>query len=75
MSEVSQNNQIISYLKIGGPLTPYEALRIFGCLRLSARVYELKKKGWPISKDLITVGHKKQVAKYYLNQNKNSWPI
>ena len=39
----TQNLQILSYLKKGKPITPLEALEKFGCWRLSARIYDLRK--------------------------------
>ena len=39
----TQNLQILGYLKKGKPITPLEALEKFGCWRLSARIYDLRK--------------------------------
>ena len=44
----TQNEQILSYLKRGKPITPLKALRDFGILRLASRIHELKKQGHPI---------------------------
>ena len=38
----NQNKQIREYLELGFKLTPLEALNKFGCLRLGARIYDLK---------------------------------
>ena len=45
----SQSQKILDYLQKGGSLSPLEALRLFGCGRLGARIYDLKKQGWQIS--------------------------
>lgn len=45
MGKVSQNKLILEYLMEGHTITPLVALRLFGCLRLSARIYELRKRG------------------------------
>jgi hypothetical protein len=45
---MSQNLQILSYLKTGQELTPRKALELFGCMRLAARVHDLRCQGWPI---------------------------
>ena len=37
-----QNKMVLQYLKDHGSITPQEALRELGILRLSARVYELR---------------------------------
>lgn len=42
---MSQNNQILNYLKQGYTITPIEALEKFGSLRLGARIKNLRDKG------------------------------
>ena len=46
----SQSDQILEYLQKGYVLTPLDALKRFGCFRLSARVFDLKKRGHNIIK-------------------------
>jgi len=59
----SQTLQIFEYLKIGNKITPLEALNIFGCLRLGARIWNLRQKGYEIrSKKVCRNG--KFVAEY-----------
>ena len=48
---MTQNEQVLAWLKQGKTLTPLDALDHFGCFRLSARIYELKELGWPIECD------------------------
>ena len=38
----SQNKQIKAWLESGKSLTPLDALNLFGCFRLGARVFDLK---------------------------------
>ena len=38
---MSQNDNILSYLKKGKKLDPMKALKLFGCFRLSARIFDL----------------------------------
>ena len=45
----------------------------FHCLRLAARVFNLREQGWPIHTDRINSGEK-TYAEYSLNQDKNTWP-
>jgi len=40
----SQNDRILGYLQEGNTITPLEALDLFGCFRLSARIHDLKKR-------------------------------
>lgn len=44
MSAASQESLILKYLQAGHALTPLEALEKFGCFRLGARIWELKKR-------------------------------
>jgi len=71
---MTQNKQILHYLKTGKPITPLEALYQFGCLRLSARIFELKENGWPITCDRQDVGDGKVVGHYTLVNNRDLWP-
>ena len=41
MPELTQNQQILDYLKSGKSITPLTALKKFGCFRLSARKLDL----------------------------------
>jgi len=63
---ISQEQQILEWLKDGHTLTPMAALNIFGCFRLGARIYGLKKKGYNIHTKIITIKNKKRVAEYSL---------
>lgn len=44
----SQRACILAHLQKGKTLSPLEALALFGCLRLSARICELRQMGYPI---------------------------
>jgi hypothetical protein len=45
---MSQNNKILNYLKTGKKLDPMKALKMFGCFRLSARIFDLNEMGYNI---------------------------
>ena len=63
----SQNQQIRSHLNSGKSLTPRQALDLFGCFRLAARIYELKKLGFEVEKNMIFAGNPpnhKMIAQY-----------
>lgn len=62
---VSQNEQILAYLKTGHSLTPLEALRNFGCFRLGARIHNLKAQGYAIKTETVFAGGKR-FARYSL---------
>ncbi len=52
-NEISQTDQILNYLQAGNVLTPLEALRKFNCLRLGARIYDLRQQGYVINSLMI----------------------
>ena len=67
-NKTSQNILILDYLKQGNTLTPLEALNMFGCFRLGARIYELKKANYRIEMKLKETPSGKHIAEYRLNQ-------
>ena len=58
MEKQNQNTQILTCLKNGIPLTALSALKYFGCFRLSARIYDLKKRGVNIGTKIIYNGNR-----------------
>ena len=44
----SQADHIALYLESGHELTPIQALEMFGCFRLAARIKDLRERGLPI---------------------------
>ena len=62
---MSQNEAILNYLWKGKPLTALTALRQFGCLRLAARIHDLRKGGYTIEQHLLEMKDK-HVAEYRL---------
>ena len=65
MKTESQNALIKSWLLNGKSITPLDALNMFGCFRLSARIANLRDEGLPIVTDMVTINDKR-VARYYL---------
>jgi len=62
---MSQNKQILKALQQGRRLTPLAALQEFGCFRLGARIYDLRKEGYEIESELKSENGK-QYSEYYL---------
>ena len=50
---VSQSNAILAYMQKGNPITGIEALDLFGCFRLPARIADLKKVGHIITSKMV----------------------
>lgn len=62
----TQNRRIADALLAGDRITQLDALPRFGSVRLAARIYELKKDGLNIGKELVDVGSDRHVARYFL---------
>jgi hypothetical protein len=60
----TQKQQILEWLLLGLPITPMEALQMFGTFKLSTRCSELIADGFPIQKETITLENGKRVTKY-----------
>jgi len=45
---MTQCQKILEYMKEYGSITPLDALREFGCMRLAARINDLIRKGYSI---------------------------
>ena len=62
----SQADRIIRYLARGKSLTAFSALRLFGALRLSGRVLELRERGWTIQSKPLKLRDGRIIAVYSL---------
>lgn len=62
----TQKKQIKAYLLSGKRLTQLDALNLFGCFRLAARICELRNDGMNIKTERITIPSGKTVAAYYV---------
>ena len=69
---MTQIEMILAYMREHGSITPMEALNYCGCMRLSARIHDLRNMGHDIVMDLVTVksrnGVKTKVSRYRLNE-------
>lgn len=63
---MSQADAILDALLRGETLTPLDALRRYGCFRLGARIWDLKKKGYAIEMRLVETSGGARVAEYFL---------
>ena len=62
----SQTDNLLSYLHLYGSVTPLEALRDLGCMRLAARVRELRQRGHVIETNTVKADNGKRYAEYQL---------
>lgn len=48
----TQTNQVLRHLRTRGALTQREAMNLYGIMRLGARVYDLRGRGYNIVRDM-----------------------
>lgn len=63
----TQSKMILAALRNGDRLTHLIAEQRFRCLRLGARIYDLKQQGHEIKRRMITVPSGKRLAEYYID--------
>lgn len=70
----SQREGILKYLKVHGSITPLDALREFGCMRLASRISELRCMGYDITSEMEitknTAGQAVHYARYRLEESR-----
>jgi len=64
---MSQKKEILQHLKKHRKINGMEALNLYNCFRLPARILELKQDKHNIDANLITLKSGKKVAEYILN--------
>jgi hypothetical protein len=55
MSKATQAQRVLDYIDTFGSITQLEALKDLGVMRLASRISDLKKQGYPIQSETITV--------------------
>lgn len=72
MEKTTQEKEVLDYLRKIGSITSWEAIVEFGATRLSAIIYNLRKKGYNIETNDIIVknryGNATVIAKYVLKE-------
>lgn len=63
----SQSKRILQYLQSGKSLNPLQALSLFGCFRLGARIWDLKDAGYKV-KSKIVKSDNKHFSQYSLEK-------
>ena len=70
---VSQNDAVLAWLKAGHSLTPLEALERFRCLRLAARVADLRLAGYRIETTIRRQGRKFHAEYQLANESEQAY--
>ena len=65
----TQKAMIRQHLLEGKSITQLDALKLYGALRLSAIIFDLREEGMDIVTEKIQVAPRKRCAKYYINKN------
>lgn len=55
MRKATQAERVLAYIEEFGSITQYEALQDLGCMRLASRISDLKKQGFPIKSEVVSV--------------------
>lgn len=50
---MTHKEKVLKYLRLYGAITPQEALASFGCMRLAARIHELREDGHTITAETV----------------------
>ena len=73
-AKLSQCEKIVAYMQKYGSITQLQAYVDIGCVRLPSRIYDLKRKGYGIKREMIKVknreGEQVPIAKYSLVETK-----
>lgn len=68
--KTSQCERIVEYMKKHGSITQLEAYLDIGCWRLASRINDLKRRGYAIRREMVSVdnryGEKVPIARYSL---------
>lgn len=71
-SKPTQNERILDYIDQFGSITQLEALRDLGVMRLASRIADLRKQGFPIVSETVSVenrfGEKCNVKRYRIKE-------
>lgn len=69
---MTQTEKILHHIEQYGSITPIDALREYGCMRLASRVSDLKRAGFPIISEIETSknlnGEPVRYARYSLKE-------
>ncbi|MFR8975277.1 MAG: helix-turn-helix domain-containing protein [Eubacteriales bacterium] len=65
---MTQTEKIIEYIQENGSITPLDALKEIGCMRLASRMCDIKKMGYAVNKKMETAtnrnGERVMYARY-----------
>lgn len=65
-SSQSQTSRILDWMLAGNRFTPLEALNLFGCFRLPARIADIKAAGYDVRSRFVSTNMQKKVKQYWI---------
>ena len=69
---MTQVEMVLKHMQDTGSITTWQAIKEYGCTRLSGKIYLLKKKGYKLGKETVSFtnryGSKGTYAKYRLEE-------
>ena len=65
-SSASQVKRILAYMMAGNRITGIDALELFGCWRLPARIADIRKRGFNVQSEMVLTGTGKRVKAYWI---------
>lgn len=72
-TKLSQCDKIVAYMQKYGTITQLQAYVDIGCVRLPSRIYDLKRKGYAIRREMIKVKNREDefvpIARYSLAED------
>lgn len=54
MKKITQRERVLRYLQDNNSITSWEAIKEFGATRLSAIIFDLKRKGYDFNEEWVT---------------------
>ena len=70
-SNKTQCDYLLDYLERYNSITPLEALNAFGCMRLGARISDLRADGYDIETEINPKGKRYAIYRYYPDEEEN----
>ena len=66
---MAQTTEILNHMLTGGRITSLEAIKLWGCTRLSGRIFDIEQMGYKVERRMIEVptrNGKTKVAEYWI---------
>lgn len=62
----SQESKILDHMLRGHRITGLDALNLFGCFRLPARIADIQRRGFHVQSEFVTAPSGKKVKAYWI---------